>query len=104
MMPIIFSPVSGQFDISNMEDVVGVFAIEAMYSNETNRIGLTKIYQQGTGNQSENLGYQATIQLTWNVVNCNLKVNGMYKRISIMKTIVSSLNSTHYCSSSDHIY
>jgi hypothetical protein len=99
MMPIIFSQVSDRVDISNMEDGVGVFAIEAMYSNETNRIGLPKIYQQGTGNPSENLGYRVTIQLTWNVVNCNLKVNGMYKRISIMKTIVSSLNSSHPCSS-----
>jgi len=53
MMPIIFSQVSGRVCISNMEDGVGVLAIEAMYSNETNQIGLTKIYQQGTGNQSE---------------------------------------------------
>lgn len=47
-------------------DDVGVFSINGIYSNETNRLGLIKIYQAGTGNPRENLGHQVTIQLTWN--------------------------------------
>ncbi len=38
-------------------------------SNETNRIDLTQTYQAGTGNQSENLGHQVTIQLIWDAQN-----------------------------------
>ncbi|CAF4090130.1 unnamed protein product [Rotaria sp. Silwood1] len=47
-------------------DDIGVFTINGIYSTETNRIGLTKTYQLGTGNPLENLGHQVTIQLTWN--------------------------------------
>ena len=32
----------------------------------TRRIGLTKIYQKGTGNPAENLGHTVTIQFEWN--------------------------------------
>ncbi|CAF3372279.1 unnamed protein product [Rotaria sp. Silwood1] len=50
-------------------DDVGTFTIHGTYSIETYRMGFTKIYQQGTGNSSENLGHQVTIQLTWNAQN-----------------------------------
>lgn len=47
-------------------DDVGVFIINGIYSMETSRLALTKKYQAGTGNRTENLGHQVTIQLTWN--------------------------------------
>jgi hypothetical protein len=50
-------------------DDVGTFTIDGTYSVETRRIGLTKQYQAGNGNRSENLGHQVTIQLTWHSDN-----------------------------------
>jgi hypothetical protein len=50
-------------------DDVGTFTIDGTYSIETRRIGLTKTYQIGTGNPSENLGHQVTIQLEWDTLN-----------------------------------
>ncbi|CAF1046991.1 unnamed protein product [Adineta steineri] len=50
-------------------DHIGSFTIDGTYSNETRRIGLTKQYEIGTGDPSENFGHQATIQLTWNEKN-----------------------------------
>ncbi len=50
-------------------DNIGTFTIDGVYSVTTHRIGLTKIYQAGTGNPSENLGHQVIIQLTWNAQN-----------------------------------
>lgn len=50
-------------------DDVGTFTIEGDYSTGTQRIGLTKRYQVGTGNPSENLGHGVIIQLTWNAQN-----------------------------------
>ncbi len=50
-------------------DDVGTFTIDGIYSIETSRLALTKKYQAGTGNRSENLGHQVTIQLTWNAQN-----------------------------------
>ncbi len=47
-------------------DDVGAFSIDDIYSFNTRRIGLTKIYQKGTGNSSENLGHIVIIQLDWN--------------------------------------
>jgi len=47
-------------------DDVGTFTIEGIYSDKTNRIGLTKKYIPGTGNPSQNLGHEVTIQLEWN--------------------------------------
>ena len=47
-------------------DDIGTFTIHGIYSLETQRIGLTKLYQSGTDNPSENLGHQVIIQLTWN--------------------------------------
>ena len=63
-----FKPQSMKVTGSGTDDV-GSFTVDGVYSNETNRIGLTKNYQRGTGNPSENLGHQVTIQLTWNHVN-----------------------------------
>ncbi|CAF4295133.1 unnamed protein product, partial [Adineta steineri] len=42
------------------------FTINGIYSHETSRLGLSKKYQLGTGNKTENLGHTVTIQLTWN--------------------------------------
>jgi hypothetical protein len=50
-------------------DDVGIFAIDGIYSDTTRQMDLTKIYQAGTGNPSENLGHQVTIQVTWNAQN-----------------------------------
>ncbi|CAF4087681.1 unnamed protein product, partial [Adineta steineri] len=50
-------------------DDIGSFTIDGTYSNETNRIGLTKQYQIGTGDPSQNLGHQVIIQVTWNEKN-----------------------------------
>ncbi|CAF0904105.1 unnamed protein product [Adineta ricciae] len=50
-------------------DDVGKFTIRGVYSDQTGRLGLTKTYKKGTGNSSENLGHQVTIQLTWNQLN-----------------------------------
>jgi len=50
-------------------DDVGVFKIDGTYSTKTNRIDLTKTYQLGTVNDSENLGHQVIIQLIWNKEN-----------------------------------
>lgn len=47
-------------------DDVGKFTIDGAYSMETSRLALTKRYQRGSGNLSENLGHHVTIQLTWN--------------------------------------
>lgn len=45
---------------------MGAFTIDGIYSSQTRRIGLTKIYQRDTGDSFENVGHQVTIQLTWN--------------------------------------
>mgnify|MGYP000430449988 CR=1 FL=1 len=50
-------------------DDVGTFTVDGVYSTKTNCMGLTKHYQAGTGNPSENLGHKVTIQLTWNHEN-----------------------------------
>jgi hypothetical protein len=50
-------------------DDVGTFTVDGIYSVKTSRVGLTKRYQAGTGDPSENLGHQVTIQLTWNTQN-----------------------------------
>lgn len=48
-------------------DDVGQFTITGSYSATTGRLGMYKNYQAGTGNISENLGHQVTIQLQWDV-------------------------------------
>jgi hypothetical protein len=63
-----FDPQSQKVTGSGSDDV-GTFTIDGTYSMKTHRIGLTKTYQAGTGNRSENLGHQVTIQLTWNAQN-----------------------------------
>ncbi|CAF1047009.1 unnamed protein product [Adineta steineri] len=47
-------------------DDIGKFTINGVYSHETSRLGLSKKYQLGTGNKTQNLGHTVTIQLTWN--------------------------------------
>jgi hypothetical protein len=48
------------------DQIISVFTIDGCYSNRTSRIGLTKSYQLGTGNRSQNFGHQVLIQLVWN--------------------------------------
>ncbi|CAF1173020.1 unnamed protein product, partial [Adineta steineri] len=50
----------------NGSDNVGVYTIEGIYSSRTNRMGLIKTYQKGTGNPIQNLGHDVTIQVVWN--------------------------------------
>ncbi|CAF1106498.1 unnamed protein product [Adineta steineri] len=63
------------FDTNSMtvkgtgSDDIGKFTINGIYSHETSRLGLSKKYQLGTGNKTENLGHTVTIQLTWNETN-----------------------------------
>lgn len=47
-------------------DDVGAYSIEGIYSEVSNRIGLTKVYRKGTGDPKQNLGHRVTIQLAWN--------------------------------------
>ena len=47
-------------------DTVGTYAISGIYSPQSRRLGLTKVYQLDTGNKLENLGHTVTIQLEWN--------------------------------------
>ncbi|CAF3648855.1 unnamed protein product [Adineta steineri] len=47
------------------EDDVGEFSIDGIYSLNTRRIALTKKYQKGTGNSSQNLGHTVIIQIKW---------------------------------------
>jgi len=65
---LLFDPQSMKVTGSGSDDV-GKFTIDGTYSTETSRIALTQKYQAGTGNLSENLGHQVTIQLTWNAQN-----------------------------------
>jgi hypothetical protein len=65
---ILFDPQSTKVTGSGTDDV-GTFTFDGTYSVKTLRIGLTKNYQLGTGNPSENLGHQVTIQLAWNAQN-----------------------------------
>lgn len=48
-------------------DDVGQFTVEGTFSEITRRIGLTKTYKAGTGNELQNLGHTVVIQLNENV-------------------------------------
>jgi hypothetical protein len=63
-----FDPQSMKVTGSGSDDV-GTFTVDGTYSVKSRRMGLTKTYQAGTGNPSENLAHQVTIQLTWNAQN-----------------------------------
>ena len=54
-------------------DSIGTYAIDGIFSPHSQRIGLTKTYQLGTGNPIENLGHTVTIQLEWNSVHHQFK-------------------------------
>ncbi|CAF0918230.1 unnamed protein product [Adineta steineri] len=49
------------------KDNIGEFSIDGIYSLNTRRIALTKKYQKGTGDSSQNLGHTVNIQLEWNL-------------------------------------
>ncbi|CAF3965542.1 unnamed protein product [Adineta steineri] len=52
----------------NGSDSVGEYTIEGIYSSRTNRMGLIKTYQKGTGNPIQNLGHDVTIQVVLNSI------------------------------------
>ncbi len=51
--------------IGTGSDDVGAFTVSGKYSTTTNEIELIKTYQQGTGDEKENLGHSVTIEVTW---------------------------------------
>lgn len=60
------------FDNTNMTikgsgtDDIGTFTVDGIYSESTRRIGLTEHYQYGTGDPTQNLGHDVTIQVEYN--------------------------------------
>lgn len=54
-------------------DDIGTYTIDGLYSHQSQRIGLTKTYQLGTGCSSENLGHSVIIQLLWNSNLCHFE-------------------------------
>jgi hypothetical protein len=50
----------------NGSDHVGTFKMLGTYSIKKHRMNLTKTYQGGTGDRTENIGHKVTIQLIWN--------------------------------------
>ena len=46
-------------------DDVGMYTLHGFYSTQTRRMGLTKTYQLGTGNPTQNLGHTVLIQVEW---------------------------------------
>lgn len=62
---LLFDPETWKVTGSGSDDV-GTYTIDGIYSTKTNRIGLTKTYQRGTGDWQQNLGHNVTIQMTWN--------------------------------------
>lgn len=47
-------------------DDVGEYTIDGIFSDKTQRMGLTKYYKKGTGDVVENVGHSVTIQVTFN--------------------------------------
>ncbi|CAF1275059.1 unnamed protein product [Adineta steineri] len=47
-------------------DDIGAFTIDGIFCRQTQKLALTKIYKQGTGNMAENFGHKVTIKLIWN--------------------------------------
>jgi hypothetical protein len=62
---LLFDPETWKVKGSGSDDV-GSYTIDGFYSMKTNRMGLTKTYQRGTGDPQQNLGHNVTIQMTWN--------------------------------------
>ena len=60
-----FDPATGKVN-GDGRDGVGSFSIDGVYLGRTGRMALTKKYQQGTGDRSENFGHSVTIHLQWN--------------------------------------
>ena len=68
-MTLGFRPQDGYIVDGGGTDDIGTYVITGIYSLETLRMGLIKQYQVGTGNPTENLGHQVTIQVEWNSEN-----------------------------------
>lgn len=47
-------------------DYIGTFTVDGVFSSVSNRMGLSKKYQEGTGDPKENFGQTVTIQVTLN--------------------------------------
>ncbi len=62
---LLFDPETWKVAGSGSDDV-GAYTIDGIYSIKTNRMGLTKTYQKGTGDPQQNLGHNVTIQMAWN--------------------------------------
>jgi hypothetical protein len=69
---LVFDPETWKVTGSGSDDV-GAYTIDGIYSTKTNRIGLTKTYQEGTGDLQQNLGHNVTIQMTWNSTQCQFE-------------------------------
>ena len=66
-LSLLFNPETRSVSGSGSDDV-GTYTIVGIYSTRTNRMGLTKSYQTGTGDLQENLGHNVTIQMAWNSI------------------------------------
>ncbi|UJR12043.1 hypothetical protein I4U23_016221 [Adineta vaga] len=73
-------------------DNVGTYTVSGIYSTETQRIGLIKTYQQGTGNPLENLGHSVVIQLLWNSKESQFEGIWSFKHRNIMERIILNLD------------
>ncbi|CAF0873525.1 unnamed protein product [Adineta ricciae] len=62
---LLFDPETPTVTGNGIDDV-GEYEIEGMYSRKSNRMGLIKNYRQGTGDRTQNLGHNVTIQVAWN--------------------------------------
>ncbi|CAF2987358.1 unnamed protein product [Rotaria sp. Silwood2] len=50
-------------------DGVGLFTIDGTFSVANQRMSLTKVYESGTGDRTENFGHTVILELTFNVRN-----------------------------------
>ncbi|CAF1228075.1 unnamed protein product [Adineta ricciae] len=64
-LSLTFDPKMSRVDGKGSDDV-GSYTIDGVYSYQTNRLALTKIYTPGTGNALENYGHNVTLQMDWN--------------------------------------
>ncbi|CAF3785955.1 unnamed protein product [Rotaria sp. Silwood1] len=65
LMSITFDHATGRVTGHGYDDV-GKFTIDGTFSEENQRIALTKIYALGTGDAKENFGHAVSVKLIWN--------------------------------------
>ena len=61
---LVFDPETSQVTGNGWDDV-GEYTVQGLYSRRTNRMSLIKGYRKGTGNRTQNLGHNVTIQVAW---------------------------------------